>query len=117
MSNIQLVVHAACWYMMQVGLLLQPVVGRELRKAGSDSVTADGHGVGSTCSNTDGALRICHSRMQHCIAREARRVGVHVMVEVLGAFTRALRDADLEKCEGYLRRHPGRQRHGIVPDL
>jgi hypothetical protein len=39
------------------------------------------------------------------------------MVEVLGAFTRALRDADLEKCEEYLRRHPGRQRQGGVPDL
>jgi hypothetical protein len=39
------------------------------------------------------------------------------MVEVFGAFTRALRDADLEKCEEYLRRHPGRQRRGIVPDL
>jgi hypothetical protein len=39
------------------------------------------------------------------------------MVEVFGAFTRALRDADLEKCEEYLRRHPGRQRQGIVPDL
>ena len=39
------------------------------------------------------------------------------MVEVFGAFTRALREADLEKCEEYLRRHPGRQRQGIVPDL
>jgi hypothetical protein len=62
--------------------------------------------------------------MQHCIAREARRrAGVHVMADGRGvfgafAFTRAaLRDADLEKCEGYLRRHPGRQRQGVVPDL
>jgi hypothetical protein len=39
------------------------------------------------------------------------------MVEVFGAFTRALRDADLEKCEECLRRYPGRQRQGIVPDL
>jgi hypothetical protein len=39
------------------------------------------------------------------------------MVEVFGAFTRALRDADLEKCEEYLRRLSGRQRQGIVPDL
>jgi hypothetical protein len=39
------------------------------------------------------------------------------MAEVLRAFTRALRDADLEKCEEYLRRHPGRQRQGVVPDL
>jgi hypothetical protein len=39
------------------------------------------------------------------------------MAEVFGAFTRALRDADLEKCEEYLRRHPGRQRQGVVPDL
>jgi hypothetical protein len=39
------------------------------------------------------------------------------MVEVFGALTRALRDADLEKCEEYLRRHPGLQRPGIVPDL
>jgi hypothetical protein len=40
------------------------------------------------------------------------------MIEVFGAFTRALRDADLEKREEYLRRHPGRQRlQGIVPDL
>jgi hypothetical protein len=77
----------------------------------------DGHRVGITCSNTDGALRTCHNRVQHCIALEARRAGVHVMVEVFGAFTRALRDADLEKCEEYLRRHPGRQRQGIVPDL
>jgi hypothetical protein len=38
--------------------------------------------------------------VQHCIAREAaRRAGVHVMVEMFGAFTRALLDADLEKCE------------------
>jgi hypothetical protein len=28
------------------------------RKAGADRGTADGHGVGITCSNTDGALRI-----------------------------------------------------------
>jgi hypothetical protein len=39
------------------------------------------------------------------------------MAEVFGAFTRALRDADLEKYEEYLRRHPGRQRQGVVPDL
>jgi hypothetical protein len=39
------------------------------------------------------------------------------MAEVFGAFTRALWGADLEKCEEYLRRHPGRQRQGIVPDL
>jgi hypothetical protein len=26
------------------------------------------HVVGITCSNTDGALRTCHSRVQHCIA-------------------------------------------------
>jgi hypothetical protein len=59
--------------------------------------------------NIDGALRTCHSRVQHCIARaeQARRAGVHVMSEVLGAFKRALRDADLEKYEEYLRRHPG----------
>jgi hypothetical protein len=36
---------------------------------------------------------------------------------VFGAFTRALRDADLKKREEYLRRDPGRQRQGIVPDL
>jgi hypothetical protein len=45
------------------------------------------------------------------------------MVEVFGAFTRALRDPDpdLEKCEEHcshgLRRHPGRQRQGVVSDL
>jgi hypothetical protein len=40
------------------------------------------------------------------------------MAEVFGAaFTRALRDADLEKCEEYLCRHPDRQIQGIVPDL
>jgi hypothetical protein len=39
------------------------------------------------------------------------------MAELFGAFTRALRDADLEKYEEYLHRHPGRQRQGIVPDL
>jgi hypothetical protein len=120
MSNIQLAVHAA-WYIhtcmgVQVGLL-QPMIGRKLRKAGADRGTVDGHGVGITGSNLDGALRTCHSRVQHCIAREARRAGVHVMAEVLGAFTRALWDADLEKCEEYLRRHPARQRQGIVPDL
>jgi hypothetical protein len=42
---------------------------------------------------------------------------VHVVVEVFGALTRALRDADLEKCDEYMRRHPGRQRQGILPDL
>jgi hypothetical protein len=32
------------------------------------------------------------------------------MVEVFGALTRALREADLDKCEDHLRRHPpGRQ--------
>jgi hypothetical protein len=88
----------------------KPMTGRELRRAGADRGTADGHGVGITCSNTDGAVRTCHYHLQHCIAREARRAGVHVTVEVFGAFTRALRrDADLEKCEEYLRRHPGRQ--------
>jgi hypothetical protein len=41
------------------------------------------------------------------------------MAEVFGAFTRALRDADLEKCGEYLRRHSGRQRQRqrTVPDL
>jgi hypothetical protein len=40
------------------------------------------------------------------------------MAEAVGAFTRALRDADLEKYEEYLRRHaPGRDLQGIVPDL
>jgi hypothetical protein len=39
------------------------------------------------------------------------------MVEVFGAFTRALRESDLEKCEECWRRHPGWQRQGIVPDL
>jgi hypothetical protein len=29
-----------------------------------------------TCSNTEGALRTCHIRVKHCIAREARRAGV-----------------------------------------
>jgi hypothetical protein len=78
MSNSQLAVNAA-WYMgVQVGLL-QPMIGRKLRKAGVDRGTVDGHGVGITCSNTDGALRTCHSRVQHCIARESRRAGVHVM--------------------------------------
>ena len=38
-------------------------------------------------------------------------------MQVFGAFTRALRGADLEKCEEYLRRDPGRQRHTVVPDL
>jgi 2-oxo-4-hydroxy-4-carboxy--5-ureidoimidazoline (OHCU) decarboxylase len=39
------------------------------------------------------------------------------MAGARGAFTRALRDADLEKREEYLRRHPilaGRQRQGIA---
>ena len=90
--------------------LLQPMIGRELRKAGVDRGTVDGHGVGITCSNTDGALRTCHSHVQHCIARGARRAGVHAMAEVFGAFTRALRDADLEKCEEYLRILAGRDR-------
>jgi hypothetical protein len=46
---------------------------------------------------------------------------VHVVIDVFGAFTRALWGADLlDKREEYLRRHPvapGRQRQGIVPDL
>jgi hypothetical protein len=102
----------AAWYMgVQVGLL-QPMIGRKLRKAGVDRGTVDGHGVGITCSDIDGALRTCHSQpcapaaaAHWCIAREARlvRAGVHVVVEVFGAFARALRDADLEKCEEYLR--------------
>jgi hypothetical protein len=32
----------------------------------------------AACSNIDGALRTCHNRVQHCIAREARRAGVHI---------------------------------------
>jgi hypothetical protein len=72
--------------------LLQPMIGREPRRAGADRGTVDGHGVGITCSNIDGALRTCHSRVQHCIAREARRAGVHVMAEVFGA---SLPDLDL----------------------
>jgi hypothetical protein len=39
------------------------------------------------------------------------------MAEVFGAFTRALRGADPEKSEEYLRGPPSRQRQGIVPDL
>jgi hypothetical protein len=39
------------------------------------------------------------------------------MVEVLGAFTRALWDADLEKCLWHAGTLAGRQRQGIVPDL
>jgi hypothetical protein len=70
---------------VQVGLL-QPMTGRKLRKAGADRGTADGHGVGITCSDIDGALRTCHGRVQHCalrmLAREARRAGVNAMTEV-----------------------------------
>ena len=63
MSNSQLAVHAA-WYMGGPVGLLQPMIGRKLRKAGVDRGTVDGHGVGITCSNTDGALRTCHSQRQ-----------------------------------------------------
>jgi hypothetical protein len=99
MSNIQLAVHAA-WHMgVQVGLL-QPMIGQKLWKAGANRGPADGHGIGIACSNTDRALRTCHNQpcaaLEHRIAREARLAGVHVMAEVFGAFTRALRDADLE---------------------
>jgi hypothetical protein len=86
------------------------VAAQASRPRGRSALRAQGWvqcGVGITCSNTDGALRTCHSRVQHStLAREqARRAGVlDVMAEVFGAFTRALRDADLEqKCEEYLR--------------
>jgi hypothetical protein len=120
MSNSQLAVHAA-WYMgVQVGLL-QPVIGRKPRNAGVDRGTVDGHGVGITCSNTDGVLRsTCPNRVQHCIAREARRAGVHVMDEVFGAFTRALQCGTRiwrSARNTYAGILPGRQRQGIVPDL
>jgi hypothetical protein len=65
---------------VQVGLL-QPMIGQELRKAGADRGTADGHGVGITCSNTDGALRTCHSRRVqralHCTGGPTRGCARH----------------------------------------
>jgi hypothetical protein len=49
MSNSQLAVHAA-WYMgVPVGLL-QPMIGRKLRKAGTDRGTVDEHEISITCT-------------------------------------------------------------------
>ena len=39
-----------------------------------------------------------------------------VEVEVFGAFTRALREADVRKVDDYLRTRPG-EKQGIIPDL
>ena len=44
--------------------------------------------------------------------REGREAGVTVEVEVFGAFTRALREADVRKVEDYLRTRSG-EKQGI----
>jgi hypothetical protein len=42
--------------------------------------------------------------------------GMHVQVGVFGVFTRALRDADVRRCEEHMKRRP-KEKQGIVPDL
>jgi hypothetical protein len=84
----------------------------ELRnKAGADRGTVDGHGVGITCSDIDGALRTCHSRVQcaalHCTGDPTRKSARHGRCLARSRVRCALRDADLEKCEEHLRMHPG----------
>ena len=96
--------------------MLRPLLGRELRKDGQKRGVVDEHGVGVTCAQVDGSFKTAHDQIKHLLADEARAAGVAVEVEVFGAFTRALREADVRKVDDYLRTRPG-EKQGIIPDL
>ena len=87
--------------------MLRPLLGRELRKDGRRRGVVDEHGVGVTCAQVDGSCKTAHDQIKHLLADEAREAGVAVEVEVFGAFTRALREADVRKVDDYLRTGPG----------
>ena len=72
--------------------------------------------MGVTCAQVDGSFKTAHDQIKHLLADEARAAGVAVEVEVFGAFTRALREADVRKVDDYLRTRPG-EKQGIIPDL
>ena len=72
--------------------------------------------MGVTCARLDGSLKTAHDQVKFLLAREGREAGLAVEVEVFGTFTRALRQADVEKLDDYLRTRSG-ERQGIIPDL
>ena len=76
----------------------------------------DEHGVGVTCAKLDGSLKTAHDAVKFLLAREGREAGLTVEVEVFGAFTRALREADVQKLEDFLQTRAG-EKQGIIPDL
>ena len=73
-------------------------------------------GVGVTCAKLDGSLKTAHDQVKLLLAREGQEAGLQVEVEVFGAFTRALREADVQRADDYLSTRPG-EKQGIIPDL
>ena len=96
--------------------MLRPFLGRELRKDGQVRGVVDEHGVGVTCAPLDGSHKTAHDQVKLLLAREGREAGLQVEVEVFGAFTRALREADVRRADDYLSTRPG-EKQGIIPDL
>ena len=111
LSNEVLSVWAAWWL---EGRLLRPLLGRELeRRAGGvwSTSTRGGH--------LRSARRLAQDRPRPGQAPAGSRGpsgGAAVEVEVFGAFTRALREADVQRADDYLSTRPG-EKQGIIPDL
>jgi hypothetical protein len=77
----------------------------QIRKSRPFSSSSPG---GPLCGH---ATTVCSTALH---GRPDAREWLHVMVEVFGAFTRALRDADLEKCEEHLRSSSRPRAAGIL---
>jgi hypothetical protein len=106
----------AAWWLGEGPAVLRPFLGRELRKDGQVRGVVDEHGVGVTCAPLDGSHKTAHDQVKLLLAREGREAGLQVEVEVFGAFTRALREADVRRADDYLSTRPG-EKQGIIPDL
>ena len=55
--------------------------------------------MGVTCATLDGSHKTAHDQVKLLLAREGREAGLQVEVEVFGAFTRALREADMRRAD------------------
>ena len=91
----------AAWWLGEGPAVLRPFLGRELRKDGQVRGVVDEHGVGVTCAPLDGSHKTAHDQVKLLLAREGREAGLQVEVEVFGAFTRALREADVRRADDY----------------
>ena len=115
LSNEVLSVWSA-WYLGEPPCLLTPLLGRQLTKDGQVRGVVDEHGVSVCCARLDGAWKHAHDAVKLQLAREAKAAGFVVEVEVFGAFTRALREADVRRVEEFSRTRKS-ELQGVIPDL